>query len=114
MALKHAQPLEVIALHDADRRGGEPVSSSLLKTSSLQLMRVVLPAGQALPEHRVPGELTVQCLEGEATLSMSGRTCRLRAGELVVLPGGEAHAVRAHADSMLLLTLVRGLSAGPD
>jgi quercetin dioxygenase-like cupin family protein len=106
MALPHAQPLDVIdvrplgsALHDA-------VTTSLLKTQALQLMRLVLPAGQGLPEHSVPGSVTVQCLEGETVLIMPSRTCTLGAGQLVVLEGSEPHALKATADSTLLVTIL--------
>lgn len=106
MALKHAQPLEVIDLHASDEARGTSASSSLLKTEQLQLMQLVLPAGHGLPEHRVPGEITVQCLAGEASVVTPQATCRLRPGQLVALPGNEPHAVQAHADTTLLVTVL--------
>lgn len=39
-------------------------TTALLKAAELELVRIVLRAGQRLPEHRAPGEITVQCLEG--------------------------------------------------
>ena len=30
----------------------------------MELVHLVLPSGKALPEHRVSGEITVQCIEG--------------------------------------------------
>lgn len=106
MALKHAQPLEVIDLHATDATRGTAFSSSLLKASHLQLLRVVLEAGHALPEHHVPGEITIQCLSGEADVAISSRTCRLVAGSLVMLPAAEPHRVHAHRDTVLLVTVV--------
>jgi quercetin dioxygenase-like cupin family protein len=106
MALEHAQPLEVIDLHATDEVPGTAVSSSLLKTPHLQLMRVVLAAGQALPEHHVPGEITVQCLAGEADVATPSRTCRLVPGSLVMLPAAEPHRVQAHRDTVLLVTVL--------
>lgn len=107
MALKHAQPLDVINLLASGAEHGTGVSSSLLKTSHLQLMRVVLPAGHSLPEHQVAGEITVQCITGEADVVTPTRACRLVAGTLVMLPASEPHGVRAHTDSVLLVTLLR-------
>jgi quercetin dioxygenase-like cupin family protein len=106
MALKHAQPLEVIDLHATDETRGTAVSSSLLKTPHLQLMRVVLAAGHALPEHHVPGEITIQCLSGEADVVTPSRTCRLASGTLVMLPAAEPHRVQAHLDTLLLVTVL--------
>jgi hypothetical protein len=62
MALIHAQPLEVIDLNASDAALGTSISSSLLKTPHLQLMRVVLAAGHALPEHVTRIALTIQLM----------------------------------------------------
>ena len=50
--------------------------------------------------------MTLQCLEGEAVLTTPSRTCGLRAGQLVVLGGGEPHAVQALSDASLLVTVL--------
>jgi quercetin dioxygenase-like cupin family protein len=106
MALKHAQPLEVIDIRPLGPRLVESVTSSLLKTATLQLMRVVLRAGKRLPEHKVAGEISVQCLEGEAVVTTPTRSCPLSAGHVVVVPGGEPHSVLAITDASLLVTVL--------
>ena len=107
MALKHAQALEVIDLHAGHEAQAGEITSSLLKTPHLQLMKVVLMAGHGLPEHQVPGEITIQCLSGVVDVTTPGRTSRLAAGTLVMLPAAEPHGVRAHADAVLLVTVLR-------
>lgn len=107
MALRHAHPLEAIDLHASDEQRGTHASSSLLRTDGLQLMQLVLPAGHELPQHHVPGELTIQCVTGEAVVTTPHASCRLGPGQLVALPEQEPHAVRALADSTLLVTLIR-------
>ena len=106
MALPHAQALDIIDVRPFASGLDDAVTSSLIKTPALQLMRLVLRAGQALPEHRVAGAMTLQCLEGEAVLTTPGRSCHLGAGRLVVLNGGEPHAVRAVTDASLLVTVL--------
>lgn len=106
MALKHAQPLEIIDLHATDESRGTAISSSLLKTPHLQLLHVVLAAGHALPEHHVPGEITIQCISGEADVVTPATSCRLVAGTLVMLPAAEPHRVQAHLDTALLVTVL--------
>jgi len=106
MALPHAQPLDVIDVRPLDNALSGAVTTSLLKTPALQLMRLVLRAGQRLPQHSVPGAITIHCLEGEAAVTTPSRTCDLRAGQLVMLTGGELHAVDAITDSSLLVTLL--------
>ena len=46
MALAHAQPLDLIDVRPLGVRLQESVTSSLLKTPTLQLLRLVLRAGQ--------------------------------------------------------------------
>ena len=106
MALPHARPLDIIDVRPLGAGLLDAVTTSLLKTRTLQLMRLVLPAGQGLPEHSVPGAITVQCLEGETVVTTPSRTCRLGAGQLVMLDGREPHALKATSDSTLLVTIL--------
>ena len=106
MALPHAQPLDIIDVRPLGSGLLDAVTTSLLKTRALQLMRLVLPAGQGLPEHSVSGAITVQCLEGETVVTTPSRTCKLAASQLVVLDGGEPHALKATTDSTLLVTIL--------
>lgn len=106
MALQHAQPLDIIDVRPLGAGLRDAVTTSLLKTQALQLMRLVLPAGHGLPEHSVRGSITVQCLEGETVVTTPSRTCNLSAGQLVVLDGSEPHAVKATSDSTLLVTIL--------
>ena len=106
MALIHAQPFDVISLKPLAGKLREVKTHSLLKTRQLQLMRVVMAAGQSMPEHHVAGEITVQCLEGNVLISTPGRSCVLAAGELTVLPAQVPHGLKALADSSLLVTVL--------
>jgi quercetin dioxygenase-like cupin family protein len=105
MALSHAisgQPLDV-------RPFGERLvtekTSALFKSSDLEVMRLVLVAGKSLPPHRVPGEITIHCLEGSLEIELDGRTVSLGAGELVFLAGGAMHGVKALTDASALVTI---------
>lgn len=106
MALPHAHPDDVIDLLAPALPDGSEVSRSLLRTPHLQLIRLALGAGQQMPMHQVPGEITVQCLRGAVSLILPGTTCRLDAGHLVALAGGEPHAVQALVDALLLVTVL--------
>lgn len=106
MALQHAQPLDIIDVRPLGSGLRNAVTTSLLKTPALQLMRLVLPGGHGMPEHSVTGAITVQCLEGEAMVTTPTRTVRLIAGQLVMIGGGLPHAVQAVIDSSLLVTVL--------
>lgn len=106
MALPHAQPLDVIDIRPLGNALPKAVTTSLLKTPALQLVRLVLPAGHSMPEHSLVGAVTVQCIEGESVVSTATRQISVNAGQLVVLNGGVPHAVRAVTDSSLLVTIL--------
>jgi quercetin dioxygenase-like cupin family protein len=106
MALPHAQLLDVIDVRPLGAALRQAVSTSLLKTDSLQLLHLVLPAHHDQPEHHVDAECSILCLEGDVHVNMPGGSRRLGPGQLVVLPGGQQHSLSARADSAVLVTLL--------
>ena len=105
MALDHARPGQVIDVAPLGAALRQSATHAILKTRSLEVMRVVLRAGEALPPHHVRGELTLLCIEGAAEVLTDGSACQLRASQLVLLPAQAQHAVRALEDTSLLLTI---------
>jgi quercetin dioxygenase-like cupin family protein len=70
-----------------------------------------------MPEHHVDDSSVLHCLEGQVEVAMPSGTRRLAAGDLVVLPAGQPHSLRARAPSAVLMTLLRvddKLSGGPE
>lgn len=106
MALQHAQPGEVVALTPLRETLSENTTTTLIKTDTLEVIRLVLPAGKSIPAHSVPGEITVQCLEGRVKFPAMGKDLELQAGQMLYLQGGESHAVHAIDDSSVLVTIL--------
>ncbi len=106
MALPHARPGDAIDMRPLGDRLPGTVSHALLKTGSLELMRLVLRAGEWLPPHAVDAEATLLCIEGAVQVSMPGSECELNAGMMTLLVAGQSYAVRASSDASLLLTLL--------
>ncbi|WP_119156386.1 cupin domain-containing protein [Caldimonas tepidiphila] len=105
MAIPHARPGEVIDLRPLGERLAQSRSHALIKTHALELIRVVLPAGQDFPPHSVYGEVTLLCIEGRVRVKAEAGEQELAAGELVLLPAQDIHAVRALEDASLLMTV---------
>jgi len=82
------------------------LSRALYKSKRLQVFRMFLEAGKVIPEHQVPGELTVQCLEGSVELSVKGVIRLMRPGDLICVAGGAAHALKGVEDGSVLVTLL--------
>jgi quercetin dioxygenase-like cupin family protein len=116
MSLSHASSGEVISIRPLEKKLGDAVSVALLKTSHLEVMRLVLLNGRSIPEHRVAGEMTIQCIEGAVELHAHGTKRILHAGDLVYLEGGQPYAFHAIEDCSILHTILLShpsLSQGP-
>jgi quercetin dioxygenase-like cupin family protein len=85
----------------------EAKSSTLLKSAGLELIRLVIPAGKEVPAHRAPGEITVQCVEGQVAFQHDGKTLELNPGDMLHLCPKETHSLKGLKDSMVLVTLLR-------
>lgn len=106
MALQHAASGERIKLKRDSDDIANFTSVALIKTEHMELIRLVIPRDKPLPEHRVEGEMTLLCLEGEIAFDAHGRTTILQPSEMVYLAGGEPHSVRANKDAVALLTIL--------
>ena len=82
---------------------------TLVKTSVVEVVRLIVRAGQEILQSKSKGEIIVHCLEGQVSITALGKTQALEAGRLLDLPAGEPHALKGIEDaSLLLTTLVPG------
>jgi quercetin dioxygenase-like cupin family protein len=105
MAIPHAAPGEVIELRPQGPTIDSDQTRTLFKTGSLEVIRLVLHQGKHIATHIAPGELTLQCLTGQATIGLTDRSCDLAAGTILYLAAGQPHSVQATDDTTLLLTI---------
>lgn len=63
--------------------------------------------GQGLSEHTAPFDALVYILDGEAEILISGKTNNLRAGEMIIMPANEPHALKAIKRFKMLLIMIR-------
>ena len=106
MALVHAACGDVITVGPGADDFSRFSAHALAKTKELELIRLILPKGKSMPEHHVPGELTLLCLHGEIVVDVHGKERTLHAGQMLYLFGGQAHALRAEQDAVALLTIL--------
>lgn len=105
MAIPHANPGEVIDLSPLADRIASTKTYTVFKTPTLEAIRLVLPAGKQIAEHKAPGEITVQCLEGRVHFMSGGNTHELTPGKMLYLAAAEPHSLHAIEDSSILVTL---------
>jgi quercetin dioxygenase-like cupin family protein len=106
MALEHALSGDPINVRPLGDQLGNQKSSAIFKSEQLELIRLVLMAGKSFPPHQVPGEITIQCIEGELDVTVEGASNVLRPGEMLFLKGGVPHGVLAIQDASALVTIV--------
>ncbi|MCR4345944.1 MAG: cupin domain-containing protein [Sulfuricaulis sp.] len=106
MALHHAASGEIVDIRPLGKKLKEAISVTLVKTPHLQVFRYILLKSNEFAEHKVHGEITVQCLEGVVEFTSQGRKQMLRAGEFVYLAGGDQHALKGMEDASVLVTIV--------
>lgn len=86
---------------------GSIVSRTLLEDQSGTLTVFSFDQGQALSEHTVPYNAFVQVLDGEAEITVGGDPVVVKTGEIVLMPGGIPHRVRAAQRFKMLLTMFK-------
>lgn len=106
MAVHHAASGEIVDVRPLGAALAKSVTTTLVKTAALEVIRLVIPAGKDIPEHKAPGEITVQCLEGEVDFTAEGRTHRLAAGQMLYLAAGAPHALRGVQGASVLVTVL--------
>ena len=106
MSLTHAASGDLINIAPLGEKFDGAVSTAFIKTSHLELMRLVLPAGKSMAEHWVEGEVTLQCLEGAFDLDAHGKRQTVSAGQLVYLGPRVPHALFATENTSVLMTVL--------
>ena len=106
MAIPHAKPGEVVDVRPLGSALASSQTMTLVRAEQVEVIRLVVPAGMDIAEHKAKGEIVVQCLEGRVAFTAFGKTQNLEAGRLLYLPGREPHSVKGIEDASLLLTIL--------
>lgn len=104
MSLCHAEAGEVISLLLGDNLASER-TTTLVKTDTMEVLRMVVPPAKEIASHKVAGPITVQCLEGRVIFRVAGNERELAAGQFLYLAGNVEHSIRGVALSSLLVTI---------
>ena len=108
MTLLHASRQSIIDVAPFGARLPGERTCVLFKAADIEVIRVVLRAGQSLPPHHVPGSISLHCVEGRLDVLLGQSQHVLASGQLMHLPANMPHAVRALEDSSALATIVLG------
>ena len=91
-----------------DYQEGSIVSRIVVKTEAGNVTLFAFDQGQELSEHTAPFDALVHVLDGDVEIKISDKLFHLRAGDGIVMPAGEPHAVKAVTRFKMLLTMIKG------
>ncbi len=97
-------------LHMADLvayNEGSVVSRQITKADAGNVTLFAFDQDQELSEHTAPYDALAHVLDGETEIKISGKPFHLKAGDAVIMPAGEPHAVKALTRFKMLLTMIR-------
>jgi quercetin dioxygenase-like cupin family protein len=86
MAIPHAKPGEVVDARPLGSALASAQTKTLVRAEQVEVIRLVIPAGKDIDEHKAKGEIVVQCLERKVAFTAFGKTQTLEAGKLLYLP----------------------------
>jgi len=90
-----------------DYQTGSVVSQTLVDRKAGTLTLFAFDKGQGLSEHTAPFDAVVLVVDGLAEISLSGKPHRVSAGQMIVMPANEPHALAAVERFKMLLIMIR-------
>jgi len=106
MAIPHASSGEPIDVQPLGAMLPSAQTVALFKSDEVEVIRLVLLTGKSMKEHEAPGDITIQCIEGQLDITLEGSSRTLNAGQLLFVAAHARHSVTALAPSSALVTIV--------
>ena len=86
---------------------GAVVSRTLIKKPAGTVTAFAFDAGEGLSEHTAPFDALVLLVDGEAEIAIAGQPNRVKAGELLLLPANQPHALKALTRFKMILVMIK-------
>jgi quercetin dioxygenase-like cupin family protein len=83
------------------------VSREIIRQKTGTVTLFAFDKGQGLSEHTAPFDALVYLLDGKAEITVSGKRHLLKAGEMLIIPAHEPHALKAPGRFKMLLVMIR-------
>ncbi len=86
---------------------GSIVSKTLIDKETGTVTAFAFDKGQGLSEHTAPFDAMVQMIHGEAEITISGNKQTVKAGEMIIMPANQPHALYANERFKMILTMIK-------
>lgn len=105
--IRHLEQSTVISLGaQVEYLPGQIVSKTLSQNKALSLTLFAFDKGEEISSHESDGDAMVTALDGLGEITISGQKYSLKAGETIIMPAKQPHAVVASEQFKMLLTVV--------
>lgn len=84
------------------------VSKTLINKGAGTVTLFAFDAGEGLSEHTAPFDAMVCVMDGAADIFISGKKHALGAGEMIIMPAGKPHALKANGPFKMMLIMIKG------
>ena len=86
---------------------GSVVSRQLIKNSTGNVTLFAFDQNESLSEHTAPFDALVYILDGHAEVIISGQSHKLKAGQMIIMPANQPHALKAIEKFKMMLVMIR-------
>jgi quercetin dioxygenase-like cupin family protein len=86
---------------------GAVISRTLIDKKVGTITVFAFAEGEGLSEHTAPFDAFVQIIDGTAEITIAGASHIVNAGQIIILPADQPHALRALKQFKMLLVMIR-------
>jgi len=86
---------------------GSVVSREIIRKETGTVTIFAFDKGEGLSEHTAPFDAMVQVVDGKAEIIISGKSNLVSAGEMIIMPANDPHALNAVERFKMVLTMIR-------
>jgi quercetin dioxygenase-like cupin family protein len=90
-----------------DYQSGAVVSKTVIKKPTGTVTVFAFAKGEGLSTHSAPFDALVYILDGEALITISGKSTRVKKGEMIIMPADKPHALKALKPFKMVLVMVK-------
>jgi quercetin dioxygenase-like cupin family protein len=83
------------------------VSRTLIDKKAGTVTLFAFDEDQGLSEHTAPYDALAQITDGEADITISGKTHHVKQDQIIIMPANQPHALKATTRFKMLLTMIK-------
>ena len=91
----------------AEYQEGSVVSRTVIDKKIGTVSVFAFDAGEGLSEHTAPFDALVHIIDGRAEINISGEAIAVGTGEMIIMPAGKPHSLRAVERFKMVLIMIR-------